>query len=106
VNGPYEKHVFVCLGGESCPALGSEAVWAALKQAVAAAGMAERVRVNKAGCMSQCGHGPMVCVYPEGVWYSGVKLEDAGGILDHLRGGPPLAARLYRPAKPGANKIA
>ena len=38
--------------------------------------MKDSVRINKAGCFSQCGHGPMVVVYPENVWYSGVKDSD------------------------------
>ena len=80
MNGPYERHAFVCLGGKSCPALGSEAVFAALKAKVADASLRDRVRVNKAGCMSQCGNGPMVCLYPDNVWYAGVRPEDADAI--------------------------
>jgi len=106
VNGPYERHAFVCLGGKSCPALGSEAVFAALKAKVADASLRDRVRVNKAGCMSQCGNGPMVCLYPDNVWYAGVRPEDADAIFAHLCGGPPHGPRLYRPAKPGSNQIA
>lgn len=104
-SNPYRIHAFVCLGGKSCPAQGSEAVWEALKSRVREAGLAQEIRVNKAGCMSQCGHGPMVCVYPEGVWYAGVRPEDVEAILAHLRGGPVHAARLYRPEKPGENKL-
>ena len=44
------------------------------------------VRVNKAGCFSQCGHGPMIVVYPENVWYAGVQESD----LPEMRA-PPLA---------------
>lgn len=102
VMRPYEVHVFVCIGGKTCPTQGSDAIWAALK-----AGIRDRtsVRVNKAGCMSQCGHGPMVCVYPEGVWYSGVGPADIDPILDHLHGGPIHEKRVYAPAQPGANKV-
>ncbi len=32
--------------------------------------MKDSVRINKAGCFSQCGHGPMIVVYPENVWYA------------------------------------
>ena len=39
---------------------------AALKDAVRAAGLADRIRINHAGCFSQCGNGPMAVVYPEG----------------------------------------
>jgi (2Fe-2S) ferredoxin len=98
-------HVFVCLGGKTCPGQGAEAIWTALKAGVADRGLDDRIRVNKAGCMSQCGHGPMICVYPEGVWYCGVTPADVGPILAHLAGGPPHAPRIYVPAHPGANKV-
>jgi len=105
VNNPYRVHAFVCLGGTSCPSQGSEAVWAELKRRVKEEGLGATVRVNKAGCMSQCGHGPMLCVYPQDVWYGGVELADLEGILAHLKGGPPHAARLYTPIQPGSNQV-
>jgi (2Fe-2S) ferredoxin len=105
MKGPYEVHAFVCLGGKTCPTQGSEAIWAALKAGVAERGLDDRVRVNKSGCLSQCGHGPMICVYPEGVWYGGVTPEDVAPIVAHLAGGPPHARRLYTPARPGSNKV-
>src|SRR2546425_1453400 len=43
------------------------------------------VRINKAGCFSQCGHGPMIVVYPENVWYAGVKQEDLQEIAQSHR---------------------
>ena len=36
----------------------------------------DRIRVNKSGCMAQCGFGPMVVVHPEDVWYAGVRVAD------------------------------
>ena len=104
MSNPYQVHAFVCLGGKTCPTQGSESVWAGLQAAVAARGLQDRIRVNKAGCMSQCGHGPMVCVYPQDVWYADVRPDDAEAILAHLDGGPVLERRLYAPARPGANK--
>ena len=103
-SNPYDVHAFVCIAGKTCPGQGGETVWAALKARIAELGLGESVRVNKAGCFSQCGHGPMVCVYPENVWYAGVGPDDVEPIVAHLRGGPAHAARLYAPAGPGANK--
>ena len=64
----YEKHVFVCTRGEWCPSIDGDGigVHAALKEAVRAAGLSDRIRINHAGCFSQCGNGPMAVVYPEG----------------------------------------
>ncbi len=103
---PYEKHVFVCTGGKVCPVEGdSAAVYAGLKELVRKAGLENSIRINQAGCMSQCGHGPMVVVYPENVWYCGVKVEDADEIFNsHLLGGHPVEHLLYHPLQPGSNK--
>jgi (2Fe-2S) ferredoxin len=105
VSGPFAVHAFVCLGGKTCPVQGSDAIWAELKARVREKGLAERIRINKSGCLSQCGHGPMVCVYPQGVWYSGVQAADVDAILAHLEGGPVHEPRRYTPAGPGSNKI-
>ena len=76
----------------------------ALKKSVAAAGLKGQVRVNHAGYMSQCGHGPMVVVYPEDTWYAGVDVDGAERIVrEHLMGG--VACEDYRyVAPPGDNK--
>ena len=104
---PYERVLFVCTSGKTCPTQGSEAVHAALKEAAFAAGLGERVRVNKSGCMSQCGHGPMIAVYPEGRWYSAVRVEDVAELLEReVRGGAPVERLLYTPEKPGKNVCA
>ncbi|MBP1596182.1 MAG: Ferredoxin [Acidobacteria bacterium] len=103
---PFEQHVFVCTGGKVCPVEGgSAAVHARLKELVAQAGLESAIRINHAGCMSQCGHGPMVVVYPEGVWYCAVRVEDAGAIFnEHLLGGKAVERLLYHPLQPGSNK--
>jgi nitrite reductase/ring-hydroxylating ferredoxin subunit/(2Fe-2S) ferredoxin len=105
--GQYERHVFVCTSGETCPVQGdTEGFVKALRAGVQKAGMKDAVRVNKAGCFSQCGHGPMVVVYPENVWYAGVQAADLDEIVtSHIVGGTPVERLRYAPGKPGANKI-
>lgn len=50
------------------------------------------MRANKAGCLEQCEHGPTVVVYPEAVWYGGVRLDDVEEIVSsHIVGGKPVA---------------
>jgi (2Fe-2S) ferredoxin len=103
--GQYRHHIFVCTSGKTCPLSGSLEVHAALKRAVAMRGLKNVVRVNHAGCMNQCGHGPMVVVYPDDVWYSHVGESGALRIVDeHVAGGTPVEDYLYI-APPGDNKI-
>ncbi|MCK6481910.1 MAG: (2Fe-2S) ferredoxin domain-containing protein [Planctomycetaceae bacterium] len=104
MNAPFERLFLVCTAGKTCPGQGGEAVHAALKDGVFAAGLGDRVRVNKGGCLSQCGHGPMIAVFPENRWYAGVRPEDVPEILaTDVLGGRPLERLLFRPARPGKN---
>ncbi|MBM3220732.1 MAG: (2Fe-2S) ferredoxin domain-containing protein [Candidatus Rokubacteria bacterium] len=104
--GQYEKHVFVCTSGEDCPTRGDvEAIVKYLRGEGVKAGMKESLRVNKAGCFSQCGHGPMLVVYPENVWYAGVKESDLPEIFEsHIKNGKPVQRLVYDPGVKGANK--
>lgn len=47
-----------------------------------------KIRVNQAGCMDRCEEGPVLVVYPEGIWYTYVDTADIDDIIDtHLVGG-------------------
>jgi (2Fe-2S) ferredoxin len=90
----FRRHVFVCLNERdpndpkgSCKHRGSDAVFKALKEGAAKAGLKD-VRINRAGCLDHCEFGPTVVVYPEAVWYHVPDAEDAKEILDsHVVGG-------------------
>jgi (2Fe-2S) ferredoxin len=106
--GQYDRHVFVCTTGSTCPTQGdTEGYVRYLRGEVNKAGLHVEIRINKSGCFSQCGNGPMVVVYPENVWYAGVTPDDLAEIFEsHLRGGKPVERLLYRPPGPGPNVIA
>lgn len=94
----FQRHVFVCVNEREagdprgcCAERGAQAVAAAFKQKAHERGLKRVVRVNKAGCLDQCARGVTVVVYPEGVWYGGVRPEDVDEILDrHVIGGQPV----------------
>ncbi len=47
-----------------------------------------KARINKAGRLDSCEEGPVMVVYPEGVWYTYVDEFDLDEIIDsHLVGG-------------------
>jgi (2Fe-2S) ferredoxin len=61
----------------------------------------EGTRINNAGCLDQCELGPVIVVYPEGVWYRATSEADIDAILaEHLIGGRPVAR--LRVDKPGS----
>ena len=99
-------HVFVCekvraeghaLG--CCSSRKGPAVRKALKKLVARGGLAESIRINSAGCLDRCEEAVAIVVYPEGVWYGGVTLEDCNELFEsHLKGGRPVERlRMDRP---------
>lgn len=92
----FKKHVFVCVTGKTCPGQGSEEVLAALRAEIKNLGLKEDIRINKSGCLGQCGNGPMVVVYPDAVWYAHVQPADCEEIVhSHLLGGKPVERLLY-----------
>lgn len=94
----FRHHIFVCTNQREpgsprgcCNPDGSAELHKAFKEALAARGLKATVRANKAGCLDQCEHGPNVVVYPEAVWYGGVKPEDVTEIIEsHIIGGMPV----------------
>jgi (2Fe-2S) ferredoxin len=92
----YKKHVFVCVSGKTCPLQGGQAVFDELRKESKERGLKHEIRINRSGCLDQCGNGPMVVVYPEGVWYARVSAEDCREIVEsHLMDGKPIERLLY-----------
>jgi (2Fe-2S) ferredoxin len=91
----YEKHVFVCINRREpgnpkgdCGSKGGDEVRDEFKRLLHEKGLKGRIRANAAGCLDQCARGVSVVVYPEQVWYGGVKASDVAEIIDqHLVGG-------------------
>jgi sirohydrochlorin cobaltochelatase len=81
---PLKKHVLVC-GNVDCVDRGSLGVIEALRASVQHAGRAREIRITRTACMGRCGEGPTVAVYPDGVFYRGVRPSDAAEIVgEHL----------------------
>ncbi len=106
--GYFQRHIFFCLnerknGEQCCAQNGAQAALDRCKSRVKAAGVngAGKVRVNKAGCLDRCAAGPVAVVYPEGVWYSYVDLDDIDEIVEsHLVRGE-VVERLLTPPELG-----
>ena len=99
MTGPkLERHIFICTNRRSpdnpkgcCAAKDAEKVRSEFKRQVFERGLRGRMRANASGCLDQCEHGVTVVVYPEQVWYGGVKPDDVSEIVEqHLVGGVPV----------------
>ena len=88
----YKHHVFFCTncrddGRECCENHGATAKRAYLKGRCKELGLSGQggIRINTAGCLDRCEHGPVMVIYPEETWYSYVDEEDLEEILQrHL----------------------
>lgn len=88
----YRYHMFFCCnqrtdGRACCNNHNAQHVRDYAKARVKELGLAGKgsVRVNQAGCMDRCEEGPVLVVYPDGVWYTYVDQHDVDEIIDeHL----------------------
>ena len=88
-------HVLIC-GGTGCTSSNSVKIADSMKNELEKAGIADEVKVVLTGCFGLCALGPIMIVYPEGIFYSAVKLEDVPEIVnEHLVKGNVVERLLY-----------
>jgi len=87
----FDRHLFFCCNqraeGETCCNNhgASEMLAYAKDQAKTLKIDGNRIRLNKSGCLGRCDLGPLIVVYPEGVWYTYIDQSDIDEILnEHL----------------------
>ncbi|MBO4501130.1 MAG: NADH-quinone oxidoreductase subunit NuoF [Clostridia bacterium] len=93
-------HVLIC-GGTGCTSSNSPAIAKALEAELKAKGLDEEIKIVHTGCFGLCALGPIMIVYPEGIFYSRVTVEDVPEIVEeHLLKGRPVQRLVYSdPAK-------
>ena len=91
----YRSHVLVC-GGTGCTSSHSAEIIAEFEKEIVEKGLAVEISVSRTGCFGLCALGPIVVVYPEGAFYSQIKVEDVPEIVDeHLIKGRIVKHLLY-----------
>ena len=91
-------HVLIC-GGTGCTSSGSAKIREAMETELAAAGLADEVKIVLTGCFGLCANGPIVIVYPEGTFYSRVAVEDVKEIVnEHFLKGRVVSRLVHKEA--------
>lgn len=94
----YDKHIFICENKRPeghprgcCKDKGSTEILERFKKRLKELGLNSEIRVNSSGCLDACKFGVAVVVYPEQIWYGGVKLDDVEEIIQsHLINNKPV----------------
>lgn len=85
----YNYHLFFCThqrddGRACCQQHDAQSLRDYAKQQVKDLKL-KKVRVNNAGCLSRCALGPMLVIYPQGIWYHYETEADIDEIIEsHL----------------------
>jgi len=102
-TGSFRAHILVC-GGTACQATKSEAIYHALMQELNAKGLTNEIKVVETGCNGFCAAGPIMVIYPGGIFYQRVTAEDVSEIItEHMIKGTPLERLMY--CEPVTGKI-
>ena len=95
----YSRHVIVCTGGFCSPNHAGRELYALLPQLLQDAGLLfgpNRVKRGETPCLGVCAGGPIVVVYPEGVWYAGVTPDLLRRIVnEHLKRGSVIEDAVF-----------
>lgn len=89
--GKLRQHILLCAGSECCSAADGEAAWGYLKKRIAELKLDKspfEVFRTKCHCLRICVGGPILVVYPDGIWYGNATPEAIERILqEHILGG-------------------
>ncbi|WP_041077340.1 NADH-quinone oxidoreductase subunit NuoF [Thermotoga caldifontis] len=88
--------ILICAGG-ACISSGEISVKEALQREIRKYGLDEVVRIVETGCMGACSLGPLMVIYPEGVFYQKLTPQAAEKIVqEHLLKGRIVQEYLYK----------
>lgn len=101
----YRSQILVCTG-TGCASSNSHGIIAAFEEELKKAGIEKEVKVVHTGCFGLCENGPVVIIYPEGAFYSRIKVSDVERIVsEHLVKGRIVTELLYKESIDENNNI-
>ncbi len=90
----FRFQVLIC-GGAGCISSGCKAVLTQFRSELKARNLENEVKVIETGCIGTCDLGPVIVIYPEGVFYQKVSVDDVKEIIEeHIINGK-LVERLH-----------
>ena len=97
----YRSHVLLCAGA-GCVSSGEQSVRETLGEELVRLGLSKEVKLVETGCMGICDLGPIVVVYPDGVFYQKLSLDDVREVAEqHLLKGRVVNRLLYSKPETG-----
>ena len=91
----FRSQILIC-GGTGCTSSGSARLVERFEELLEQNGLTKEIKLVHTGCFGLCEAGPVVIVYPEGAFYSRVKVEDVDEIVsEHLVKGRIVQRLLY-----------
>ena len=91
-------HVMIC-GGTGCTSSDSPKIAEAMENEIVKLGLQDEVKVVRTGCFGLCEMGPVMIIYPDGTFYSRVKVSDVPEIAsEHLLKGRIVDRLVHRDA--------
>jgi (2Fe-2S) ferredoxin len=96
---PYRRHIVICTGEFCSPSRGGRALYSLLPKLLERENLLfgpQRVKRSETPCLGVCAGGPVVVVYPEGIWYAPVtpKLLERI-VVEHLKHGRVVAEAVF-----------
>ena len=101
----YRSQVLICTG-TGCSSSNSPAIIKRFEECIRNAGLENEIKIVRTGCFGLCENGPICIVYPEGAFYSHIKVDDVERIVsEHLVKGRVVADLLYKKSVTEDGKI-
>ncbi|MBI4141419.1 (2Fe-2S) ferredoxin domain-containing protein [Candidatus Woesearchaeota archaeon] len=88
ISKKYKRHIFVCINerdvGDCCAKRDSAEILKILREHINNNGLVHEFNVTKTKCLGHCADGPTIAIYPEGLFFKKVSIDDTKRIIDEF----------------------